>query len=94
MKSKQTTSVHVKAEPNAFDATIDLVTSSDENVPDNESGTDTSQKRTMVAPAALHDKERREARLEDKSMHARHKGARSSLRTPSFTSASEIGQMV
>jgi hypothetical protein len=85
VKSEQTTSVHVKAEPNAFDATIDLVTSSDEDVPDNESSIDTSQKRTMVASAGLHDKERREARLEEKSMHARHKEARSSLRTPSYT---------
>ncbi len=64
---KERTSVHVKAEPNALATTIDLV-SSDEDVPHNESSIDTSQKRAMVAPAGLPDKERTEARLATSQM--------------------------
>jgi hypothetical protein len=80
IKYEHSTDVHVKAEVNAM---TDLVSSSEEESPDDGSGTDTLHNKELSGTP--HNKELRESQLENKAVRVRIRTARTTLRTPSYT---------
>ncbi len=85
IKSEFPTSIHVKREGNASEASIDLVTSDSEDSPDEGSGSDTSRPPALVRSATTIPKDPRQSRMEDPEGFVRIRTARTTLRTPSYT---------